>query len=298
MKKRKHLYPDVHRPLKYPGHDSESDLKPIRYPETQTDDAPSNQIHYPYSGAATSDYPSDRSNHNTASINTFSGSDGDFIQVVKDLLTERKVDVIVNSVSHNLDLSRGRLSKSILVAAGDIIQTEVYQYIGTFQPFLNVFVTSGGNMPCKNIIHGMLAPFDGLETKSVKILQMFIAMCLKKASDLNMTSIAFPAIGTGILNFPVDIVAKTMFEIVLLYKEKAPDSSIKNVEFVINPIDTDTVRAFEDEQRKVWRKTSSQTYTGIHKYHSGVLDTNLCIRVWVSMKFYYKVPYFKRNVDS
>lgn len=77
--------------------------------------------------------------------------------------------MIVNSVSHSLDLSRGRLSKSILGAAGDIIQTEIYQYIGTFQPFHNVAVTSGGNMPCKNIVHGVLAPFDGLETKSVKV---------------------------------------------------------------------------------------------------------------------------------
>ncbi|XP_071170581.1 protein mono-ADP-ribosyltransferase PARP14-like isoform X3 [Mytilus edulis] len=259
--KGKHRYPDVQRPLKYPGHDSESDLQPIRYPDTQPNDASSNPIRYPHSGEATSDYPSDWSNYHTASRDTSSGSEDDFIKVVKGLLTQRKVDMIVNSVSHSLDLSRGRLSKSILGAAGDIIQTEIYQYIGTFQPFHNVAVTSGGNMPCKNIVHGVLAPFDGLETKSVKILQMFILMCLNSASDHKMTSIAFPAIGTGVLNFPVDIVAKTMFEIVLLYKQKVPDSSIKSVEFVIYPEDTAAVRAFEDEQRKVRRKTSSQTIT-------------------------------------
>lgn len=87
----KHRYPDVQRPLKYPGHDSESDLQPIRYPDTQPNDAPSNPIRYPHSGEATSDYPSDRSNHHTASRDTSSGSEDDFIKVVKGLLTQRKV---------------------------------------------------------------------------------------------------------------------------------------------------------------------------------------------------------------
>ena len=70
--------------------------------------------------------------------------------------------MIVNSVSQDLDLSHGRLSKSILIAAGDIIQTEIYQYIDSFQPGLSLATTSGGKMPCKHIFHGVLKPFDGL----------------------------------------------------------------------------------------------------------------------------------------
>lgn len=61
------------------------------------------------------------------------------------------------------------------------------------------------------------------------------------ASEKGFKSIAFPAIGTGVLNFPPSLVAKVMFETVILFKNQYPDCSLKKVEFVIYPKDTATV---------------------------------------------------------
>ena len=80
-----------------------------------------------------------------------------------------QVDVIVNSIDQNMDLNHGRLSKSILQAAGDIIQTELYQHIDTFKPCQTVAVTSGGKLPCSKIFHGVLMQFDGTTGNSVKV---------------------------------------------------------------------------------------------------------------------------------
>lgn len=74
-----------------------------------------------------------------------------------------------------------------------------------------------------------------------QILRHFVLQCMMAASEKRFKSIAFPAIGTGVLNFPPSVVAKVMFETVTLYKNQYPDCSLKTVEFVIYPKDTATV---------------------------------------------------------
>ena len=74
-----------------------------------------------------------------------------------------------------------------------------------------------------------------------QILGRFVHQCMIAASEKRFESIAFPAIGTGVLNFPPSVVAKVMFETVTLFKNQCPDCSLKKVEFVIYPKDTAAV---------------------------------------------------------
>lgn len=77
--------------------------------------------------------------------------------------------MIVNSISKDLDLSHGKLSRSILAAAGDQIQTEIYQHIDSFRPVENIALTSGGKLSCLMIAHGVLVPFNRLDDISIKV---------------------------------------------------------------------------------------------------------------------------------
>lgn len=77
--------------------------------------------------------------------------------------------MIVNSINNNLDLSHGTLSKSILTAAGDQIQTEIYHHIDSFRPYENIALTSGGKLSCLMIAHGVLAPFNRLDDTCIKV---------------------------------------------------------------------------------------------------------------------------------
>lgn len=64
-------------------------------------------------------------------------------------------------------------------------------------------------------------------------------LCLKRASDSRHTSIAFPAIGTGKLRYPPTIVSSEMYGGVERFIEDCPETSLRNIIFVIFPKDVD-----------------------------------------------------------
>lgn len=60
-----------------------------------------------------------------------------------------------------------------------------------------------------------------------------------------MTSIAFAAIGTGVLQFPRDQVADLYFDEVVSYDQKNPKTSLRDVRFVLFHKDAPTIQAFK-----------------------------------------------------
>lgn len=64
--------------------------------------------------------------------------------------------------------------------------------------------------------------------------------CLNQAATFGHTSIAFPALGTGNLQYPEQNVAQSMIETVIRYAEKYPNSSITDVKIVIYHLDQKT----------------------------------------------------------
>lgn len=78
-----------------------------------------------------------------------------------------KVDVIVNSANPNLDLTQGRASSSLLAAAGSRIQRECQQnYPRGLRPG-EIAVTSGGNLRCTAIYHGVLTRYSSQRDEKV-----------------------------------------------------------------------------------------------------------------------------------
>ena len=65
-----------------------------------------------------------------------------------------------------------------------------------------------------------------------------------------MESIAFPAIGTGILAFPHDEVAEIYFDEVTSHNKKNPSTTLKQVRFLLYDKDYSTIQAFEEELKR------------------------------------------------
>ena len=65
--------------------------------------------------------------------------------------------------------------------------------------------------------------------------------CLNEADSKRYNSIAFPAIGTGNLGFPRDVVAKEMFTVIYNFARANPKTSIKDVRFIVYQKDTGTI---------------------------------------------------------
>ena len=79
----------------------------------------------------------------------------------------------------------------------------------------------------------------------LQILRNLVHKCMKECVRLRVTSIAFPAIGTGNLRFPNNVVAKVMVEAISNFLSSHKNSSFKAVYLVI--FMADTHRAFQQE---------------------------------------------------
>jgi O-acetyl-ADP-ribose deacetylase (regulator of RNase III) len=72
---------------------------------------------------------------------------------------------------------------------------------------------------------------------------------LRRASDMGLVSMAFPALGTGVGGFPVDEAARAMIDATCCVLQSTLQTSLKQVVFVL--FTTDAFRAFEQALTRV-----------------------------------------------
>ena len=67
----------------------------------------------------------------------------------------------------------------------------------------------------------------------LQILGEFITNSFKVVHEEEMTSIAFPAIGTGGLKIPLRFVAKVLIDELLKFSHQNPDTTLEDVRFIL-----------------------------------------------------------------
>lgn len=167
------------------------------------------------------------------------------------------VDAIVNTTSSDLVLTNGTVSKIILQKAGDEIQQELKTKYPKGLQDLFVAVSSAGKMkPIKHIFHVSLndySPDKQVETA----FKNRINELLKQADLNNCASIAMPALGTGILKYPKDKVAKWMYTSINQYFDTKKDTGLNRVLIVLFDKDTQTIKEFQDYEKKQHQQEQS-----------------------------------------
>ncbi|XP_029070193.1 protein mono-ADP-ribosyltransferase PARP9 isoform X2 [Monodon monoceros] len=163
------------------------------------------------------------------------------LQIVQGHIEMQETNVIVNSVYTHCGLRATSVSKSILQAAGDEIEREFSQNM-TKTPLDSqlVLVTKGFKLPCKYVYH-VLWPSGYSEQKLT--LETAMKKCLEKCLELNITSISFPALGTGISE-----AAEIMFNEVLMFARHHLQQL--TVKFVIFPKEQQLYKVFSTEMEK------------------------------------------------
>ncbi|MBM7558497.1 macro domain-containing protein [Marinitoga litoralis] len=127
-------------------------------------------------------------------------------------ITKENVDAIVNAANSYLSHGGG-VAAAIVRAGGYTIQKESDEYIkknGIIKPG-QVGITSGGNLKAKYIIHAVGPVWHGGKDNEENILYNAIINSLKKADELNLNSISFPAISSGIFGYPFDKACKVYY---------------------------------------------------------------------------------------
>ncbi|XP_052076578.1 protein mono-ADP-ribosyltransferase PARP14-like [Mytilus californianus] len=154
------------------------------------------------------------------------------VSIVKGNITTQEIDVIVNTTNAELKLDKaGPSSKAILSAAGNSIQSECdVKYPFNINPG-DVAITGPGYLEALKIFHIYLPRYNDSEDE--KYIHTALNVCLKKADSLGHQSIAFPALGTGKLNYNPNVVADALFEAVERYNEQNHNPKLELVICVV-----------------------------------------------------------------
>ncbi len=156
-----------------------------------------------------------------------------------DITEQPDVDAIVNAANTWLALGSG-VAGAIHRKGGDIIDEE-----GRKQAPIRLgeaTVTTAGALPNKFVIHAAAMGYtkeDALVPKkpgtgsSAEIIRNATLNSLRRAKELKLRSIAFPALATGVAGFPVDECAEVMIGAARDYGTEQAGSVIELVVFVL-----------------------------------------------------------------
>lgn len=170
--------------------------------------------------------------------------DGPTLQIAQGDITLEALDAIVNAANERLQHGGG-VAWAITQRGGDVIQQESDMWIRRHGLVKHAHPawTSAGSLPSKFVIHAVGPVWDDASRADADAnLADAVTGSLRVADELKCTSIAFPAISTGIFGFPKDRAANVMRKAVEDYFVATPTSRIKLVKLVV--FDQATVDAF------------------------------------------------------
>lgn len=164
------------------------------------------------------------------------------IHIQKGDLTEMDTDAIVNAANNDLVLGGG-LAGVIRRKGGPDIQAECNRHgpitVG------EAAITGAGRLKARYVIHAASMGFSIPATD--QSLRSSTLNSLKRAEEKHLGTISFPAIGTGIANFPVSRCAEIMLDVFINYKQ--PGSSIKDIYMVL--YDDESYSVFSEVYKKL-----------------------------------------------
>jgi len=159
------------------------------------------------------------------------------LQLVRGDITDLDTDAIVNAANVQLVLGGG-VAGAIMRKGGPAIQAEC----DTKAPIEagQAVITTAGKLKARFVIHAV-GPKMGSGNEDATLKNATLS-ALAVADENDLTSIAFPAISTGVFGFPTDQCGRIMLSATIGYL-KGP-TGLKKVVFCL--FDAESYRIFED----------------------------------------------------
>jgi O-acetyl-ADP-ribose deacetylase len=161
---------------------------------------------------------------------TFLG--GRLVVIVGDI-TRQDVDAIVNAANSSL-MGGGGVDGAIHHAGGPTI-LEACREIRRTQypaglPTGEAVITTAGNLPARYVIHTVGPVYGEHNGREAQLLAACYKNSLRLAASHSLTSIAFPAISTGVFGYPLSEAAAVSSRAVMEYL--ADDDIVKEVQLI------------------------------------------------------------------
>jgi O-acetyl-ADP-ribose deacetylase len=173
--------------------------------------------------------------------------DGRVVVVVGDI-TRQDVDAIVNAANSSL-MGGGGVDGAIHRAGGPSILEACREIRRTVHPHGlptgEAVITTGGNLPAQYVIHTVGPIYGRHAGRESELLAACYENSLRLAAEHSLTSIAFPAISTGVFAYPLAEAAGISSATIKSYV--AMDDRIKEVRLVF--FQERDARTFMDHQR-------------------------------------------------
>lgn len=148
------------------------------------------------------------------------------VKLVEGDITEQDVDAIVNAANNHLKMGGG-VAGAIRRKGGEEIQRECDK-IGPIE-IGGAATTSAGKLKAKYVIHAATMGLD-FQTNS-DIIRSATRTTLNEAKRLAIKSLAFPALGCGVGNFPPRECAKILLEEIKEHSKS--DTTLEEVRLVL-----------------------------------------------------------------
>jgi O-acetyl-ADP-ribose deacetylase (regulator of RNase III) len=166
-------------------------------------------------------------------------------------ITTIDVDVIVSSICDQLHFGTG-VAGAIVYKGGHSIENEAQKNADKAEVG-SIITTSAGELSYKSIYHAISS--QCAEGTTNKILQSCIIASLKQAREDGFNSIAFPALGTGEMQFNIREAAETLIETVI--KMCAEGKAVNRVVFCLLRADSFTAFFREAVKQTVIREVQT-----------------------------------------
>ncbi len=152
------------------------------------------------------------------------------IELVQGDITEIQTEAVVNAANRDL-VHGGGVAGAIVRKGGQTVQQESSRWIQEHGPLPvgTAAITRAGRLPASYVIHAV-GPRMGEGDEDMKLRQATLNS-LKLADQHGLTSVAFPAISTGIFGYPVDRCAKIMLTATIEYLKG--DTHLKRIVFCL-----------------------------------------------------------------
>lgn len=164
------------------------------------------------------------------------------IRIIKGDITQITVDAIVNAANTSL-LGGGGVDGAIHRKGGTEILAEC-QKIRAKQGGCAIgeaVVTTAGKLPARYVIHTVGPTWIGGQNNEEKLLENAYRNSFRLAESLELKSIAFPNISTGIYRFPKILAAQIALQSIRAVLEKS--ESVQEVTFI----------CFDDENFNIYQ---------------------------------------------
>lgn len=165
------------------------------------------------------------------------------ITVVQGDITEQHVDAVVNAANSSL-LGGGGVDGAIHRRGGPEILAECRQLrAGEYRdglPTGRAVATTAGRLPARWVIHTVGPTYAQSEDRSHLLASCF-RESLRVAGELGASSVAFPAISTGVYRYPLQEAAEIAVRTI-----RESGASVDEVRFVL--FDERSRQAFEQAQ--------------------------------------------------